>query len=152
MIFLGVEQAPQKIQFAIAKRSHFGIKTAMCRLCRGALRAPAYELKLISFLAGGKTPPLRMCAQPYCYLNGYIQSSKAWFFRLFANGKTFAPSASEVKAHDLRGLNLFQTIKSFLLLFLEKEDILYFVTIPTNQNLKSNKQKDRGISPSVNLL
>ena len=32
-------------------------------------------------------------------------------FRLFANGKTFAPSASEVKAHDLRGLNYYPLIK-----------------------------------------
>ena len=40
-----------------------------------------------------------------------MRSSKAWFFRLFANGKTFAPSASEVKAHDLRGLNYYPPIK-----------------------------------------
>ena len=40
-------------------RSHIATKTVMCRLCRGALRAPAYELKLISFLTGGEKPPLR---------------------------------------------------------------------------------------------
>ena len=34
MIFLGVEQAPQKIQFAIAKRSHFAVNMAMCRVAK----------------------------------------------------------------------------------------------------------------------
>ena len=32
MIFLGVEQAPRKIQFANTNYRHFAIKTAICRV------------------------------------------------------------------------------------------------------------------------
>ena len=67
--------------------------------------------------------PLRICAKPFCYQKGYVRSSKAWFFRLFANGKTFAPSASEVKARDLRGLNYNPLIKVFCELFFKKAKI-----------------------------
>ena len=81
MIFLGVEQAPQKIQFANTNYRHFAIKTAICRV------------------------------------------AKRGFFRLFANGKTFAPSASEVKAHGLRGLNYYPLIKVFCELFFKKAKI-----------------------------
>ncbi len=71
-----------------------------------------------------------------------MQSSKAWFFRLFANGKTFAPSASEVKAHDLRGLNYYPLLKVFCELFFKKAKIFIFVTSPINQNLKQSKRKN----------
>ena len=56
-------------------------------------------------------------------------------FRLFANGKTFAPSASEVKAHDLRGLNSTPTIKSFLRAFFQKSENIYLTNYLINQNL-----------------
>ena len=69
-----------------------------------------------------------------------MQSSKAWFFRLFANGKTFAPSASEVKAHDLRGLNYYPLLKVFCELFFKKSENLYLTNYSINQNLKRTRK------------
>ena len=79
-----------------------------------------------------------------------MQSSKSQIFELPANSeKIVTYCLIAIKQYDLRGLNLFQTIKSFLLLFLEKEDNPLLCNFPINQNLKIQIQNKLRIQLSL---